>query len=411
MGKATTKGPSEPAVVILAIASGGAIACNYAIQPALVTIARGLHAKAEAVSQVPSAAMIGYLLGLVLLVPLVDRWRPDRLIPAQLACLALALSLAAVMPNLTALAICFVAVGAMTTVAAEATALVGKLGDSTARGARIGLIAAGISAGLLLSRLVGGALTGWLGWRSMLDCFALLSLIAAFVTRRVLPSQRIGVGRSYLYALRSIPRAFAAHPPLRRSTAAGMLWFLAFNLIWVGLSVRLAQPPYSDSPAAVGLYSLAGILGLGVTRIAGRASDRYGARPVITISLLLAATGAASLAAALGHPAWTVASLATFDAGCFGAQVANQMTVVTLDQDRSGTISSAYLVIYYAAGAAGTAIATPILAALGWHGLTLLAAAAVAASATVIAAQRRQPHQLSAVRGSDNRLPDESARA
>lgn len=387
------RGLSGRVVAVLAVAAGGAIANDYAVQPAVVGIAHSLGATSEAVSLVLTGAMIGYLLGLVLLVPLVDRLAPRVLIPGQLAGLAGALGLAAAISNTAALVGCFVAVGAMTTVAAEATALVGKLVQTGARGVRMGVVAAGISAGILLSRFAGGGLTGWLGWRAMLLCFAAFCLIAAALTRTVLPKHTSPAAGGYFVTLRSIPGLLMAHPALRRCCTTGMLWFFAFNLIWVGISVRLAEPPYSLSPTTIGLYSLAGTLGLLVTRAAGRATDRYSPRATMTTGLIAAAAGAALLTVALGHPAWTVAGLAIFDAGCFAAQVANQVVVVSLDQQRSGTFSSVYLVIYYAAGAIGTTTAGLLVTNAGWHVLALSATLAVTLAAAVAFIQARKRHQ------------------
>jgi len=394
MTVAGPRGLSGVTIAVLAVAAGGAIANDYAVQPALVTIAHGLGATSHAVSLILTGAMAGYLLGLMFLVPLVDRVRPRVLIPGQLAGLAAALGLAAAGPSTAVLVSCFVAIGALTTVAAESTALVGKLVAGEARGAGVGVVAAGISAGILLARFAGGVLTGWLGWRSMLLCFALFCSIAAALTRTVLPRHSPQAAVSYFLTLRSVPGLLMAHPALRRSCAAGMLWFFAFNLIWVGISVRLAQPPYSLSPTTIGLYSLAGALGLLVTRLAGRAADRYGTRRTMTAGLAVAAAGAASLAIALGHPAWTVAGLATFDAGCFAAQVANQVVIVSLDPHRSGTISSVYLAAYYAAGAIGTAAAGLLLAAFGWKMLALIAALAVTAAAAAALVRPGPRHQV-----------------
>lgn len=381
---------SGAAVTVLAVAAGGAIANNYAIQPALVSIAQSLHASGEAVGLVLTATMTGYLLGLVFLVPLADRITPRVLIPGQLVGLAGALGLAAAMPTVTTLLGCFIVVGAMTTVAAEATAYVGKLVAAETRGVYMGIVAAGISAGLLLSRFTGGALTGWVGWRAMLLCFALFCLLNAAITKTILPANTPRATDSYLVTVRSIPGLLATHPALRRACAAGMLWFFAFNLIWVGISLRLAQPPYSLNPTTIGLYSLAGTLGLLVTRLSGRAADRYGTARIMTIGLIAAAAGAAVLTVALGHPAWTIAGLAIFDAGCFAAQVANQVIVVSLDQHRSGTLSSVYLLLYYAAGAIGTATTGLLLTTAGWHVLTLSATLAVTLAATVTASQARE---------------------
>jgi predicted MFS family arabinose efflux permease len=69
------------------------------------------------------------------------------------------------------------------------------------------------------------------------------------------------------------------------------------------------------------------------------------------------------------------------------------MIVVSLDQDRSGTLSSAYLVLYYASGAVGTATAALILAALGWEALAVLATLAVAGAAAAVLIRPRRRRQ------------------
>jgi predicted MFS family arabinose efflux permease len=166
---------------------------------------------------------------------------------------------------------------------------------------------------------------------------------------------------------------------------AGMLWFFAFNLIWVGLAVRLAAPPYNLDAATIGMYSLAGLLGLVVTRVSGHLADRFGSRTVIVCGLAVAAFSACALAIALGHPAATAAALAVFDAGCFAAQVANQAGVVAIQPTRAGALNSAYLTFYYVAGAIGTAVAGMIVISAGWEAIALLATITTATAATISA--------------------------
>ncbi|RQT35810.1 MFS transporter [Burkholderia contaminans] len=376
---------SSTAVAVLAIAAGGAIANDYAIQPALSDVARDFSVPVTLITTVASSTMIGYLLGLVLLVPLVDRVSPRALIPGQMGALALALVLAAAAQRPAVLIGCFILVGATTTVAAQCSAVVGKHAGRDNRARSMGTISAGISAGILLSRFVGGLLTRWCGWRGALLVFAGFAILAALCARSFLPAERPHWHGRYLATLRTIPLLLRESAQLRRRTCAGMLWFFAFNLIWVGLAIRLAAPPYSLSAAAIGLYSLAGVLGLFVTRIAGRLADRFGSRAVTLIGLAVAALSAISLTSALGHPAWLATALAVFDAGCFAAQVANQASIVTINPARSGSLNAAYLTLYYAAGAVGTAIAGTIVANVGWSAITVIAATAAATAASISA--------------------------
>ncbi|MFI0852987.1 MFS transporter [Streptomyces sp. NPDC021098] len=167
------------------------------------------------------------------------------------------------------------------------------------------------------------------------------------------------------------------HPPLRRAVTTGGLWYFAFNLIWVALALALARPPHSLDPAAIGLYSLAGLLGLATLPLTGRVTDRYTPHTAITVGMLTAAAGTTLLATGLDTPPVTALGLALFDAGCFAAQAANQSRVIALGPQRSGSLSSVYLVLYFTIGAIGAALAAPLLNTLGWHGTALTALAAL----------------------------------
>jgi len=379
---------SRTAVVVLAVAAGAAIANDYALQPAVGAIAVSMDATTARIAQAVAAAFAGYLAGLVLLVPLADRVSARTLLSAQLAALAGCLALAAASSTPAMLTVALVLVGAATTVAAQSSAIVGRLAPEN-RGAQLGTVSAGISAGLLLSRFVGGTLSDLVGWRGALLCLAVLLVACAALVVAVVPRSSPRAPTPYLAALLGLPRLLRQHAMLRRATATGMLWFFSFNLVWVALAVELAEPPFSLSPSAIGLYGLVGALGLVVTRVAGQLADRFGSARVIATSLAVAAASALLLTLTLGQPVPTALALATFDAGCFAAQVANQSRVVALDPARSGSLNAAYLTLYYAAGAVGAGIAGTIVTAGGWPAATLTAAVATAGGSLLSRASRR----------------------
>ncbi|WP_233870590.1 MFS transporter [Paraburkholderia adhaesiva] len=374
---------SGAAVATLALASGVAIANGYALQPSLSDIARDFGVSASRMTTLASMTMLGYLAGLALLVPLVDRFSPRGLIPAQMGALALLLVCASVAAGPVALDIGFFLVGAATTVAAQCSAVVGKYADPQTRARGMGTVSAGISAGILLSRFVGGLVSHWCGWRGALLVLAGFVALAAIAVRAFLPGGGAGIHRGYSTTVGAIPSLLREYVQLRRRTCTGMLWFFAFNLVWVGLAIRLAQPPYGMNAAAIGSYSLAGVLGLAVTRIAGRLTDRYGGRAVICCGLAVSAISALVLGVSLGRPIWLVVALATFDAGCFAAQVANQASVVAIQPARAGALNAAYLTLYYAAGACGAVVAGILVEVAEWGVMMVVAAIAITAAALV----------------------------
>ncbi|MEU8542009.1 MFS transporter [Streptomyces sp. NPDC048717] len=377
--------------LLLAVIAGTAIANNYALQPALTAVAADLGVPLSVIGLVPTAALAGSMTGFALLLPLTDRLAPHRLVATQLTALAAGLVLAATARGPLPLLLAYLAIGAAASVAAQAGNIAGRHAPPGRRGTGVATVAAGMSAGILLSRLVGGALTDAFGWRRMLLVFAGLVLLGALAVAVVLPRERPPGRRGYGATLAALPPLLRDHPGLRVAVLTGGLWYFAFNIVWVTLALALAQPPYSLEPTAIGLYSLAGLLGFVALPFTGRLTDRYAPRTVITGSLLAAAAGTAFLATGLGSPAITALGLALFDAGCFAAQAANQSRVIALDPARSGSLSSVYLVLYFTTGALGASAAAPLLAAAGWPGAALTALAALLLAAALTRVLGRSP--------------------
>ncbi|MFI8276844.1 MFS transporter [Streptomyces sp. NPDC085929] len=382
------------ATLLLAAMAGTAIANNYAVQPALAAVAADLDVPLSVIGLVPTAALTGCVAGFAFLLPLTDRLAPNRLITAQLTALAAALTLAAAAPGAVVLLVAYLLIGAAASVAAQAGNIAGRHAPPGRRGAGVATVAAGMSAGILLSRLAGGALTDLLGWRRMLLVFAALALLGAIAAASLLPRQRpYSRHGGYLATLTSLPLLLRHHPQLRRAVATGGLWYFAFNLTWVALALTLAEPPHSLPPTAIGLYSLAGLLGFAVLPVTGRLADRYAPHTLITTAVLAAAAGTALLVTGLNTPPVAAAGLAVFDAGCFAAQAANQSRIIALAPARSGSLSSVYLVLYFTIGAVGTSLAAPLLDTLGWQGTTLTALAALLLAATLAGTGTGQTRQ------------------
>ncbi|MFJ9173274.1 MFS transporter [Streptomyces sp. NPDC102360] len=371
-------------VVLLSCTAGLALANNYAIQPALGDVGRDIGASAAAIGLVTTAALGGCIAGFAFLLPLADRAAPRRLVAGQLALLTAGLLLASRAPGLGLLLLGYVMVGAGASVSAMASTIAGRGVPGERRGRAVAGVAAGMSAGILLSRLVGGALADTLGWRGMLLVFAGLVVVCGAAAWVRLPGERPGggagdgAGGGYLGTLAALPGLLRSHRTLRLAVLSGSLWYLAFSLVWVALTVRLAQPPYGLDAASIGLYSLAGALGFAALPVAGRLGDRYSPRVVIAGSMVVAVVGAGLLCTGLDRPVVTAVGLALVDAGCFTAQAANQTRVMSIDPSRSGSLSGVYLLLYFLAGALGAGVAAPLVAVGGWGAATGVVCASLA---------------------------------
>ncbi|SCC93156.1 Major facilitator superfamily MFS_1 [Thiomonas sp. X19] len=356
----------------IALAAGMAIANNYALQPALPDVARTLHIPLASTGWIAGCLQIGYMLGIVLLVPLGDRLSASRLVVWQFGLLAVALFWAAVSPTFLSLLLACVWVGAMATNAVHLQTIAFRIAEPQQRGRMVGTVAAGISAGILLSRFVGGSLAQASSWRMMLTGFGLCALIFTALSLRLLPDQRERSSQGYAALLTSLPTLLRKHALLREGALVGACWFFVFSMLWVTLMLQVSTAPLHLNTTQAGLLGFAGGAGLLATRPAGRLADRFGARPLILSGLFLVMAGVAMLGLWPQSLPLTIAGIVLFDVGCFAAQVANQTRLMAIDAEARSRIYSVYMFIYYAAGAAGSIMGPLVLSRWGWTGVTVL---------------------------------------
>lgn len=373
----------SPVIWFMSLAAALGTATIYPLQPAIADVANSLDASVAAVGVALAFGPLGYMFGLGLLVPLVDRFPPGRVLSAQAGVLAAALFLSASVGSVWALGAAISVVGACSAVGAGLSSVVGRLASPRRRATMLGIVTAGISAGILVGRIAGGWLAEVIGWRGMLMVFAAACAAVAVGLLLVVPGTRGRAERGYLATLRSIPSLFVRYTALRLAATRGALWFFAFCAMWAGLAVALSEPPYSYSAERIGMYALAGLLGILATRVSGMYTDRVGARRVILVGLVIAGTAAAIVGFALQSAAVTLACLALFDAGLFAAQVANQSTVLAVDPVAPARFNSAYMLVYFVGGSLGTAFGAAAVERFGWPATTAIIAATITIAAVI----------------------------
>ncbi|MEV0432643.1 MFS transporter [Nocardia sp. NPDC050413] len=371
----------RPLILFMALAAAVGTSTIYPMQPAIADVADSLGTQITAVGFALACGPIGYMLGLGLLVPLVDRFAPGRVLAAQFGVLACALAASAAAGSATVLAPMIGLVGACSAVGAGLSSVAGRLAHPHRRATVLGMVTAGISVGILAGRIVGGWLADEIGWRAMLLVFAATCGLLAVCCLTALPAVTGTAERGYFSTLRSLPGLLVHHATLRAAAVRGFLWFFAFCAVWAGIAVALSEPPYSYSAERIGLYALAGLSGILATRIAGTRTDRDGARPVILAGLVLAGTATVVMGFGLANTLVTLVCLAAFDAGLFAAQVANQSTVLAIEPDAPARFNSAYMLVYFVGGSIGTAFGAAAVEWFGWQATALIAAAAIAAAA------------------------------
>lgn len=390
---AKTPAPAQirgPVVLFLSLAAALGTSTIYPLQPAIADVAHSLGSSVAAVGVALACGSVGYLLGLCLLVPLVDRFAANRVLAAHFTALAGALAMSAAAGSTAVLGVVVGVVGACSAVGAGLSSIAGRWAPPHRRATTLGIVTAGISAGILAGRIVGGWLSDRIGWRPMVLVFAAAGALIAVACWVVIPSARGTVERGYLSTVRSLPGLVVRSAILRMAALRGALWFFAFCAIWAGLAVALSDPPFSYSAEQIGLYALAGLSGILVTPLAGSLTDRIGARRVIVAGLVMAGLAAALVGSVLDNTTMTLVCLAVFDAGLFAAQVANQSTVLTIDPASPARYNSAYMVVYFVGGSLGTAFGSAAAEGFGWTATAITAAVALGLACTLALLPRRR---------------------
>ena len=387
-----------PVVLFISLAAALGTSTIYLLQPAIADVADSLGTQIAAVGLALACGPAGYMVGLGLLVPLVDRFSPARVVAIQFAVLAVALAGCAGVADVWLLGFGTGVVGACSAAGAALSSVAARFAPSRRRATVLGIVTAGISAGILAGRIAGGWLAEEIGWRGALLVVAGCCAVLAGGCAVVLPVAGGAGAHGYLETLRSLPGLFLRYTGLRIAALCGAIWFFSFCAVWSGLAVALSNPPFSYSAEQIGLFAVAGLAGIPATRIAGSWTDRVGATQVVLGGLGLAGIAAAVAAFALDSAVVTLVCLALFDAGLFAAQVANQSTVLSIDPAAPARFNSAYMLVYFVGGSLGSAAGAAAVDLVGWTVSAVLAAGAIGIAAVVVVmtsvravAQRRLP--------------------
>lgn len=353
-------------VLLMAIATGTAVANIYYAQPLLDTLGRSFDVPIHSAGLLVTVTQLGYLAGLVLVVPLGDLLERRRLVVVVTLFSALSLVIAATAGNALVFALASWCVGVTAVAAQILVPYAAHLAAPQARGRVVGRVMSGLLLGILLARTVAGFVSDLWGWRSMFWIAAAVMLVQAWVLASVLPRDRSGVAMRYGQLLRSVWQLIREQPVLRRRMVYGALMFATFSVLWTALPFLLARPPYEFSDGVIGSFGLAGVAGVVAASFAGRLHDG-GANRRATGGFIVLVAAAFALMGLWPHAlAVLVAAVVLLDTGVQGTQILNQSAIYELDPNARSRITTAYMSGYFAGGAAGSALAAFAYSVGGW---------------------------------------------
>lgn len=350
------------------------VATVYSAQPILTQIGDDLGVPAGDLGWIVTAGQLGYLAGLVFLVPLGDTIDRRKLIAAHLLLTAVGVVIAATATRTWVLLAGLALAGLFAVVVQTTVAYAAAVSAPQQRGRTLGMVTSGVVVGILGARIVAGALaTGW-GWRIVYAVWAVLLVALASLVLVLLPAD-IRTGRTpYRQVLHTSRTLFGDRLLLSRGLIAFFL-FASFGTLWSGLALPLAASPWHLDTARIGLFGLAGLAGaLGAGR-AGRWADRGFAHPVTGAALVLLAVSWLAMAQGSWSLWLLVAGVIVLDFAVQAVHVGNQHLLTAAHPDRTSSIIGTYMLFYSVGSALGAAATTAAYSAAGWTGSSILGAA------------------------------------
>lgn len=360
--------------MLLAVICAVAVATIYVAQPVLARIGGDLGVPEADLGWIITAGQFGYLIGLVLLVPLGDKFDRRKLITGHLLLAAVGMALAAVAAQLWLLLTGLALAGLFAVVVQTTVAFAVDLSTPAERGRTLGAVTSGVISGILGARVLAGSLTSLWGWRSVyVACAALLAVLACLALK-LLPADPRDLRATYGAVLVSLGRMFRERLFVSRGMIAFFL-FASFGTLWSGLALPLVAGPWHLSASQIGLFGVAGLAGtLGAHR-AGRRADAGDANVITGGALaLLAASWLAS-----GQASWSlwpvIAGVIVLDFAVQAVHVNNQHLLTAAYPHRTSSAIGGYMLFYSLGSAVGATGTTAAYSAAGWAGSSLLGAA------------------------------------
>jgi predicted MFS family arabinose efflux permease len=370
-------------VLLLAIAAGTAAASLYYNQPLLSSIAAQFQVSAATVGRIPTLTQLGYAIGLLLLAPLGDRFDRRRIILIKCTVLCGALLAAATSHSVLQLCAASIVIGLSATLAQDCVPAAAALSPELQRGRIVGTVMTGLLLGILLSRVISGAVGEQLGWRTMFTgAAALIAALCATLAWR-LPRCPPSTHLPYFALLGSLFALWRQHAAMRRAALAQAFLSLAFSGFWSTLAIMLYAPPFELGSTAAGAFGLAGAAGALIAPLAGAITDRRGPESLTRLGPLLVLL-AFVMMGTWSSVLWIIALGAVlFDLGVQASLIAHQSIIYRIDPAARSRLNALLIGAMFIGMALGAALCSLILSHASWRMVCAFAAAAAAAALLV----------------------------
>jgi YNFM family putative membrane transporter len=351
----------------MVLGSFATFALLYCVQPLMPLFTRAFSISPAAASLSLSAATGVLAIAMIFAGTLSDSVGRKAMMTASLGAAAAATLAASFAPNWTT----FVALRALTGLAlsgvpAVAMAYLVEEMDRSAIGLAMGLYIAGNTFGGMGGRLASGAMAEVGGWGEAVAVVGLISVGCAAAFAFALPKEQHIPPKTGATALLPTIRAHFGDPGLRYLFALGFLLMGVFVTTYNYIGFRLEAPPFSLSPAAIGLVYCIYLVGTVASALMGELAGRYGRRRVIGFALAFMPIGV--LMTLPDSLPLTILGVGVITIGFFGGHSIASSWVGLRAETGRAQASALYLFFYYAGSSLAGSLGGWVFTLGAWPG-------------------------------------------
>ncbi|WP_110954430.1 MFS transporter [Anaerosinus massiliensis] len=345
-------------ILLLAISCGIIVANLYYAQPLIGPISMDTGLPLSSAGFIVTLTQLGYVIGLLFIVPLCDLIENKKLILFTLGIVILALLGAFFIHN----AVLFLAISFFIGLGSVATQILipyaTYLSAEENRGQVVGNVMSGLLLGIMLARPIASFITNAWGWQAVFLLSAVITTILTALLSYILPKRQPIPTMHYVRLIGSLFSLLKTKKILRRRAFYQACLFGAFSLFWTVSPLWLAHH-FHLSQQEIALFALAGVSGAIAAPIAGRLADKGWSKRLTGIAIIIAA-----LSFLLPHifdhytgslTMFVIAAI-TLDMSVSGNLVLSQRIIYSLGSEIRGRVNGVFMAVFFVGGAVGSAL-------------------------------------------------------
>lgn len=360
---------------LLAIACGVIVANLYYAQPLVGPISIDTHLPLASAGLIVTLTQIGYVAGLLFIVPLCDLIENRRLVSASLVVVICALVAVAFTHNALFFLIASMFIGLGSVATQILVPYAAHLATEEQRGQAVGNVMSGLLLGIMLARPIASFVADIWGWQAIFIFSATITTVLAVSLAFVLPKRTPSPTMNYADLMISLWSLFKTKAVLRRRAFYQACLFGSFSLFWTVIPLWLTSH-FHLSQQGIALFALAGVSGAIAAPIAGRLADKGWTKRLTGLAILIAILSyllthivddSSSIALAL----LVIAAIA-LDMAVSGNLVLGQRAIYSLGSEIRGRVNAIFMALFFIGGAIGSALGGWGYAYGGWMFASML---------------------------------------